>query len=59
MKHKKMVKKSKIEIAKLPSGFYAVFINNVFYNAALPNKDAADQGKEMYNNYLIGKKGSE
>ena len=30
-----------IEVKKLPSGFYAVFVNGSFVNAALPSADAA------------------
>ena len=33
----------KITIEKLPSGFYAVFVNNVFYNAACINKKTAEK----------------
>lgn len=30
-----------IEIKRLPSGFYAVFVNGSFVNAALPSEQAA------------------
>jgi len=36
-----------ITIRELPSGFWAVFVDEVFYNAALPSREAAERTAEI------------
>lgn len=36
-----------ITIRELPSGFWAVFVDEVFYNAALPSREAAERTAEV------------
>lgn len=36
-----------ITIKQLPSGFWAVFVGEVFYNAALPSREAAERTAEV------------